>query len=337
MRSSISSSSRCRREVIFGLSLLGFAFLLVLLNGLSYVFVESKYVDVRKLEEQFFAQKVFENEKRADVIIFGDSRAYRGIVPDEILKHRPGLHVLNFGFSGGGLNREIFNFVEDKKVAPGRTCVFIVGITPYALTTEARRNEQFLSILRTTPEKIGEQLNYHPGQFSWNFLLKPFDANRTKIIRRSLFKRAKKMGMDETFYANGWCETRASYDEKSVRRTCEDYVAQFKSNTVDPRSEKDLLEWTKKWSGEGHLVIGLRVPADPQLVKIEDAFSGFSEDRIKNEFRSAGGVYLEYSPEELADYTCFDGSHLDLQSAKKLSDRIGRVVDQELTRRGVLK
>jgi len=299
-----------------------------ILNGLSFMFIESTFVDSRKLEEQFWAQKVFASGNNADTIILGDSRAYRGIVPEEILKYCPDRNVLNFGFSSGGLNQEMFKFIDEKKRSPHGKGVFIIGITPFSLTTEARRNEHFLSILRLPREKIDEQLNYSPDRFSSAIFVKPMDRNRWKAIRRTLFKKAKKVKYDDRFHSNGWCESLTPSDPQEIKRTIESYIAQFKGNKVDLRSENELMEWIRKWTQEGHLVIGLRMPVNPELLSIENKQSGFDEIRVKNQFQASGGIYLEV--EQVENFSCYDGSHLDIASARKLSERIGRAIASKL-------
>ena len=44
--------------------------------------------------------------------------------------------------------------------------------------------------------------------------------------------------------------------------------------------------------------------------------SGFREAEFIQEFRNAGGIWLSFN---LDDYVSYDGSHLDADSAKKLS------------------
>ena len=62
-------------------------------------------------KEKFWADKVHAKTKY-NVIVAGDSRVYRGIASRVISEELDGLKVLNFGFSSGGLNTEIFNEIK---------------------------------------------------------------------------------------------------------------------------------------------------------------------------------------------------------------------------------
>ena len=71
---------------------------LLLVSGLFLPKMESEKIQFRK----YWAFKTHRKDKH-DIIIMGDSRAYRGISPSEMQKALPNYRILNFGYSSGNV------------------------------------------------------------------------------------------------------------------------------------------------------------------------------------------------------------------------------------------
>jgi hypothetical protein len=55
-------------------------------------------------------------QKNYDIILLGDSRVYRGISPSTMEQSMQGVRILNFGYSGGGLNQYMYEEADNKRV-----------------------------------------------------------------------------------------------------------------------------------------------------------------------------------------------------------------------------
>ena len=65
-----------------------------------------------KTSESFFWNNKVNDTKKYNFIISGDSRAYRGVSPDEVETIFKNFEAKNLGFSSGGFNEEIFKLIN---------------------------------------------------------------------------------------------------------------------------------------------------------------------------------------------------------------------------------
>jgi hypothetical protein len=126
----------------------------ILIIALSFLLPknEEKY-----LGDRFWTQKTFA-PSRYDIVIIGDSRTYRSVSPSLMSESIPDKEILNFAYSNGGLNKEIFKEAERKLSENSKQKAIIVGITTNCLTRFTRDNKQFVNEKKRPREEIFERL-----------------------------------------------------------------------------------------------------------------------------------------------------------------------------------
>jgi hypothetical protein len=83
----------------------------------------------------------------------------------------------------------------------------------------------------------------------------------------------------------------------------------------------ELCEQTQKWSQKGIMVLAFRPPVSEKMLELENELSGFDQRLFIEKFEECGGTWLNIKQ---SDYETYDGSHLNRDSAVKLSFEIAR-------------
>ena len=123
-----------------------------------------------------------------------------------------------------------------------------------------------------------------------------------------------KTSFHQEYTYTGWV---ASYEEKPWPESAlKSYSTRFINNQVTEKNLKIVTDQVQQWTNQGVLVFGFRPPTTHKMVALEDSLSGYNELVVKTEFTKAGGKWLDFN---LDDYTTYDGSHLQKESAIKLS------------------
>lgn len=278
----------------------------ILIGGLSFVMPKNKE---KHLKDRFWTQKTFA-PANFDIIIMGDSRSYRGVSPEIMEKKLPGMKVFNFGYSNGGLNPTMFDAAEKKFSKKSKNRIMVLGVSPNCLTDFTLKNEQFWQEKKRHPEDIFERL-YLEG------ILYQFSATSPERLRRHFKKKTPTAYYRNEYYSNGYAES-----EKFPVDTMEaipSYTDDFTRYKVEKRIVDDVIHQVKKWSGNGITVIGFRPPATAPMRALEDTLGLYNEPLLSKQFKEAGGYWIDLNPSQ---YKTYDGSHLDKESAVKLSEEI---------------
>jgi hypothetical protein len=266
------------------------------------------------LRKNFWTKKVH-SKKKYNIIFLGDSRIYRGI---DTKKFKDGLadetmELLNFGFSSGGYNAVIFNAAE-KKMKQNDNKIIVLGITPFSLTPKAQLNQHYLEELNRSKGDVIERLYFYP----FLFFFEPY--NLQTIIYPELEKYFEK------FHNDGWVE---SYKiPQNPNEALLPYKKEFENNVVNELIMEELFNKVSEWNNKGIKVYAFRPPTTPQMEKLENNLSGFSEQKFILKLKSVGGNWLEI--EDKYRYNSYDGSHLHFKSAQKLSLYLGSKVKADL-------
>jgi hypothetical protein len=258
------------------------------------------------LGDRFWAQKTFAPAVY-DIIIMGDSRTYRGVTPEIMEKKLPGMKVLNFGYSNGGLNPTMYKMAVKKLSIKNSKKVIILGVSANCITGYTQKNEQFWQEKKRHPEDIFERL-YLDGK------LYHFSATSPEGLREYFKKKTTTSYYRNEYHSDGYVES-----EKFPVDTMEaipSYTDDFSHFKVDERIVDDLINQVKDWSKLGITVIGFRPPTTTPMRALEDTMGLFNESAISYRFNEAGGHWVKLNPSE---YKTYDGSHLEKESAAILS------------------
>jgi len=287
----------------------------ILVGALSFVMPKNKE---KYLGDRFWAQKTFAPAVY-DIIIMGDSRTYRGVTPEIMEKKLPGIKILNFGYSNGGLNPTMFEMAGKKLSIKNSKKVIVLGVSANCITDYTQKNEQFWQEKKRHPEDIFERL-YLDG------ILYHFSATSPEGLREYFKKKTTTDYYRNEYHSDGYVES-----EKFPVDTMEaipSYIDDFTRFKVDERLIDDLIKQVKDWIEKGITVVGFRPPTTASMRALEDTMGLYNEEVISTRFNEAGGHWINLNSNQ---YKTYDGSHLDKKSAVRLSEELANKIS------GILK
>lgn len=265
--------------------------------------------------DHFWTKKTH-GKDRAHILIYGDSRIFRGISGEKVqetLMNHPS--VLNLGYSAAGMNQEMYDFL-DSRLAKDGPRVIILGVTANSLMPSTLANEDFREIKSQKKLETLKDLKLKPA-------LSFFGRYKPDNIFFKIFTFDARIQKYEVYHDDGWVAT----DSKPVDSSSAlgSYVSRFKKEQFDPQIYEGLISQVKKWNKEGVTVIGFRPPTSVEMRDLEDERSGSDFKKIESDFREAGGIWLDF---HFPDYVAYDGSHLETESALKLSEDLGNKIQK---------
>ncbi len=263
----------------------------------------------------FWARKTFAPSNK-NIVLMGDSRIYRGLSPDIMKEELPGLKILNFAFSNGGLNALMFRAAEKKLTSTNHPRVIVLGLTANTLTDYTKGNNQYLQELKRPREEVLERLYLNPVLY-W------FSAITPQKLRVH-FKSNKKI--QESYYLNHYVMNGYVESDKFPVDTTEalpSYIKDFSQYQVEQNHLNELFNQVKKWTENGIIVVAYRPPVSQAMLKLENSMGKFDEAKIAKGITQAGGHWI---PLINSDYSTYDGSHINRSSAEKLSREIAAVI-----------
>jgi hypothetical protein len=269
------------------------------------------------VSERFWVMKA-QAPTHFDMIAMGDSRIYRGLSPQAMQTILQGQRILNFGFSGGGLNPEMYSAAELRLDSNSHQKSILFGVSPQTLCPRTEANDHFLQEMRRPPDYIFLHLYWMP-------LVNLFEPVHLSDLSNPVFqdKSQDQEGYYLEFHDDGWVAswTIPEYPDSQI----DSYRSIFSTTQVSPRLVQDLLDQTQQWVAQGIKVYAYRPPTSQAMADLENQVSGFDEIDFSARFEAAGGVWFSIP---LALYHSYDGSHLVKASAVQLSVDIARLIKQ---------
>lgn len=323
MSSSTSSSSRLRALAADRTArtlLLSSA--LTLAAGAVLSPLRDDETDTVAARDRFWALKTHFQDAACDVVILGDSRAYRGIAPQAMCGVLRDRVIRNFGYSSGGLNPLMYEAAcKWLNPASGQKIV-VLAVSPWSLTPDAAANAQFLEETRRPFSQVVERVYVKP----MTRFFAPIGRDRIEALLCGETRAPPER--HEEYHDDGWMSVEAA--RADYQRELRVYREGFQKVKVLPSLCEELFAAVRRWTDQGVLVVGVRVPTLPEMLEVENAVSGFDEETFVPRFAAAGGVWLAFDP---ADYSTYDGSHLDAGSAVRFSRRLDEEIARSLDRR----
>lgn len=272
--------------------------------------------------DDFFGRKCFPDSY--PVIFYGDSRTFNGISPKIVSKalQQPSF---NFAFSSGGMNDRMMKFI-DSRIDKKSKAVIVLGITPYSLTENARANESYNEYQKKFRDKGNNMLISPHGPALYEIITMP-TKRILSVGATHNGKYVKGKGYIKHYHDDGWVETTVTGDtSKSIKQTLEMYEKRdFHNNPISQASIDETLTYIRKWSKEGIIVLAFRPPTCKAMEEIEESKTKFSSFKIEDKIREHGGIYINLPR---SGWLSYDASHLDADSAKRLSELIGNAILQ---------
>lgn len=266
-------------------------------------------------ESTFWEHKVHHQQPHShDIVMLGDSRLYRGIDPASMQEILPHASILNFGFSSGGLNPEIYN-IATNFINPNGQKAIILSVTPLTLTPTTLNNTHYHSIKSAQPT--------HPMAKNISIFFRRLDISAIKRhLQNSPVRHSR---AQYSYFANGWIASDMS--PPNPEHALRSYRTVFKNNQVDETLISALLQQTQHWVAQGITVYAFTPYVPPAMQEIETQTSGFNAPDFIKRFTAAGGQWLDIQGE----YTSYDGSHLNSTSARRFSRALATQIKDHIT------
>ena len=270
--------------------------------------------------ERFWVLKTHA-KTRFDMILMGDSRVYRGLSPEEVESILSSYRILNFGYSGGGLNSVMFAAAERRLDPRSMQKSIVFGVTPLALTLYAEKNTHYLQELN----RPSDYIYLHIYWLQLAHLFESIDLRDISSMITGKNESRMQWGYYQEFHDDGWI---ASWSiPEDPYRTLPSFRDIFSQTPVSQKVVQELMDQTRLWTAGGVKVYGFRVPSSQAMVALEDQMSGFDETAFVEQFKSAGGIWFSIP---LEPYHSFDGSHLTKQAAQRLSVDLAKLIQDTL-------
>jgi hypothetical protein len=274
--------------------------------------LENAEKGLRPLPSEFWISKTH-TPKRFDIVVIGDSRIYRGIAPSHMESILKNMRILNFGYSSGGMNHILLDAGANKLDIHGRK-IIILGITPYSLTASAALNEHYKEYKKAMawPFRIPYlHVLLSPNETSWAL---------TYLMH---FKMKKYYQIP---HDDGWVES--DQIPENTNSGMYEYEQRFNKEKISKTVLNELTAQISIWKKQGYTVFAFRPPASEKMEALENNKSGYSEQSIKQAVSDSGGTWIDI--EDRYGYQTYDGSHLNSQSAIRLSENIARFIANKL-------
>jgi hypothetical protein len=283
----------------------------ILVGALSFVIPKNKE---KYLGDRFWTQKTFA-PSRYNVVLMGDSRVYRGLSPSVMEEVLPGFKVLNFGYSNGGLNPAIFAAAEKKLSDSDLKKVIVLGVSANCITGYTQKNEQYIQEKSRPREDVFERLYFNGIKYH-------FSATNPEALKEAMTKKPLTSYYRNEYFSNGY--VRSEKFPVDTMEAIPSYIQDFVNYKVEDRFVDVLIDQVEDWRKKGIIVMGFRPPTTAPMKALEDTMGLYNEELIRAKFTEAGGHWIDL---EQAQYKTYDGSHLDKESAVRLSEKIAEEIN----------
>lgn len=293
-----------------------FTVLVFILGYSTLMNLKSKSSPLDLQKKQFFVRK-FNDPKKFDCIIAGDSRVYRGIDP-KILTQKIEKDCFNIGFDSAGFGESFFELIE-KKIQLKKDSYLFLGITPHSFTEQAAINNQLQEYLKLSSYESEHIL--HPTFFSHLFpvISLNFLKEQTLQIEQS------KANLNETYFENGFAP--AFFSINNPNAATDSYRNIFKEHLYSLKIESLFLEKLKMLTGKYSIKVFIfRIPTSPSIREVENQYSKFDESLLKEKIISTGAHWISF-PER--SYETFDGSHITEKESKNVTEIISDSIKKQ--------
>jgi hypothetical protein len=250
------------------------------------------------IERWFWVNKVFGTGQH-QVVVFGDSRIYRGFatpVADSVLK----VPTLNYGFSSACATTDMLNHVDGRVKDGG---ILILGITPFLLFERDKISNRHFKMIRALEYHAILRRKYIDSRI-WRIM------DRISLVDLFMHITDTRAGVYERMYASGYCAT-SCYPPDSARANAS-YIKRFSEQPDAVDHLPDLIAHIAKWRKRGVSVFAVQPPISSGLAAIEDTLGRYDVASVRVALEAAGVKWVNLPR---TGYITYDGSHLDERSA----------------------
>ncbi len=191
-----------------------------------------------------------------------------------------------------------------------------MGITPFSLTAQASFNGHLKRLEFLKKEEVLEYMYLFPVK-SFYYSITPDDI-RKLIIHKG---RKNENYQQEYFIHEGWIASR--YLKPNEYAALKSYKKTFTDTKISNQIIQNLYIKIQEWKKEGIPVFGYIVPSSINMTELERNIGNFNQNKfIKDFIKVGGGQWINIEKK----YISYDGSHLEKESAMRLSEEISNKI-----------
>lgn len=273
------------------------------------------------MEENQFWVKKYCHSSDSDIVVIGDSRIMMGISPDAIRQVIPTARVTNYGFNNVGYGPRYFDAVNRVLDKQSKLKVIVVGISPLNFQPSHVDTNEFMVLSK-------QNMKMKKSMGGITNMLRPIALAEVKMFLKG--KDTIQSGYYQVLHDDGWLQCTTIPENPS--RLLEPIETGLINEPVDNKLIDDLLKRVKIWKQSGIQVYGLRVPTTAAMRDVENRHSSFDEASFRLQLNKVGGKWIDTG---LGGYRCYDGSHLQPESAVKLSKVVGEYIKKDFDAKDV--
>jgi hypothetical protein len=277
--------------------------LIVLLSGVV-MFWNPQRTESESAKQFFWTNKTHSDVKQ-DVVVYGDSRVYRGFSTEAFLEGSD-LTAYNYGYSSGSMSRRMLDFAASK-IDHSKSPTLLLGITAHAFTESAIKDEQFKQEFNRPYSEVFQRL--YKSKY-----LQVFDP----ISPRDIFGTSENL---EYFHSDGWV-SKSNVDVDTLAGL-DSYERIFSKTKSSESIYHEFFEFVDSLTKTGVVIYAYRPPTMISMDALEEEMTTFNPIKVQEKFEKAGGIWFEIPRNE---FSTFDGSHLDYASTQKLSRILAKAI-----------
>jgi hypothetical protein len=274
-----------------------------------------KQPGISGLPEELFWMRKMQWRRQFDVAVAGDSRVYRDVAPHAMSRALPGVRIANYGFSGNGFAPEFLDATGQLLDPKTNKPIIVLGLTPHSLTGKAESKNGFLENGNMDPFARLALLHL-PGPF---LFLNRYSQEESKML---FARHASPFIYYSEFREDGWVRS-AKKPEKPMEAIPQYRIMFAEGNGVSERIVSRVMQRIREWTSRGIAVYALRMPASPEMMKLENEMSGYREKDIAARVNKSGGTWLTF---DYSKYHTYDGSHLTGDAAEAFSHDLAETI-----------
>ena len=273
-------------------------------------------------------------------LVLGTSRALQGVIPsvvDSVLDyHRPNLFNFAFTLTSSPYGECYLDAIKAKLENDTPNGCFILTIDPWSISEKksiAPEIDDRRSVLFGM-----RNFNSHPN---FEYLMKkypsgwgmiPFKNMELLILKKNYKKLNNSVKGSFTFLNDdGWLNVYTSLDKSFVAKKESKKFNSYKQNSLDrqfsPYRYDYLIKIIEYLNSKGEVYL-VRLPVHPEMLQIERDYIANFDHLISTAIAKSEGYLDMTTIENNHDFT--DGNHLSRQSAKEVSQEIGRWISSSL-------
>jgi len=281
--------------------LISFILTCVCLYSINHYSLNSYSNKALKIKNKsFWINKVhFQGNK--DILIFGDSRTYRGINPEvDPLKR----NNINLGFSSAGLSP---NYIETSlKRNNSEETILLLGITAHSFSKVAFQNSHWNEF-----RKVGRFDIFLDSNENYLKGFTPFLSNQHKPQKDSNY--IEKYNLKTGFV---WSDKKTHNIESGLKI----YKDIFRENKFSYKLLKETVSYLNTL--KNRKIYAFIIPTNSKMITIEKEIAQFDEVLVKTILRKSSINVIEIPESLKSKLITYDGSHLTGRSANILSEFI---------------